>query len=271
MKQKKIVPLLLATLLTGCAASSVVDSNGHTDKVVWANPNDITFDNDQGTYPNVANVETVRSNMTRDQLYYLLGRPQFTEGFGSRAWQYIFNFNTPGRGENGVTRCQYQILFDSNKLAQEFYSRPLTAGNSVCPAMGKVKKVYTLSADALFKFAGSSLADIPQKGKVQLNDLATKLRELDAGNAINVVGYTDKIGSDAANMKLSQARANTVRSYLISEGVPATKITAIGRGENYPVVQCSDSLPREELIKCLQPNRRVDVEIDGKKQLKVTR
>ena len=58
------------------------------------------------------------------------------------------------------------------------------------------------------------------------------------------------------------ARANVVRDYLISKGVDKSKIEAIGMGEKQPVVQC-DQKNMKELIACLQPNRRVDVEVRG--------
>ena len=59
---------------------------------------------------------------------------------------------------------------------------------------------------------------------------------------------------------LSQRRADTVRSYLISQGIPAANITAVGMGESQPVVQCANTA-RQALVDCLQPNRRVEVEV----------
>jgi len=62
--------------------------------------------------------------------------------------------------------------------------------------------------------------------------------------------------------KLSQRRADVVRDYLVSKGVDKSKIEAIGMGEKQPVVQCTQK-NLKELIACLQPNRRVDVEVRG--------
>ena len=74
-----------------------------------------------------------------------------------------------------------------------------------------------------------------------------------------ITGYTDRIGSSAYNQKLSERRAVAVRTYLASKGVDAVRLKAQGKGEADPVVTCTDrQLPA--LIKCLEPNRRVEVE-----------
>ena len=78
-----------------------------------------------------------------------------------------------------------------------------------------------------------------------------------------VVGHTDRIGSDDYNMALSQRRAQTVANYLSSRGVPADVIRAECAGETQPAVECSDKFGRSELIACLQPNRRVEIQVTG--------
>jgi OOP family OmpA-OmpF porin len=77
-----------------------------------------------------------------------------------------------------------------------------------------------------------------------------------------VTGHTDRIGSDAYNQKLSERRADAVRDYLVSKGVDKAKIEAIGLGEKQPLVQC-DQKNLKDLIACLQPNRRVEVQAKG--------
>jgi OOP family OmpA-OmpF porin len=79
---------------------------------------------------------------------------------------------------------------------------------------------------------------------------------------VHVIGYTDRLGSDAYNQKLSEQRAATVRDYLISQGISADRIDAEGRGEADPVKTCKDR-NRTRLIACLAPNRRVVVEAEG--------
>jgi outer membrane protein OmpA-like peptidoglycan-associated protein len=71
---------------------------------------------------------------------------------------------------------------------------------------------------------------------------------------IEIAGHTDTIGNDAHNLKLSQERANTIRNYLMSKGIKATKLTAKGYGVTYPVADNSSEDGR-------QLNRRTEVRI----------
>ena len=122
------------------------------------------------------------------------------------------------------------------------------------PPPPRIEK-YTLSATELFAFDSSTL----QGNQPKLDEVATAL--LQNGDVQNVVitGYTDRIGSTGYNQKLSERRAAAVKSYLTSKGVAANRLTAQGKGEADPIVMCSDkALPA--LIKCLEPNRRVEVE-----------
>ncbi|WP_394781766.1 OmpA family protein, partial [Undibacterium sp.] len=66
-------------------------------------------------------------------------------------------------------------------------------------------------------------------------------------------------GSDKYNMKLSQRRAEAVKAYLVGKGIAGSRLTSQGKGESNPVVECTDK-NRSALIKCLEPNRRVEVE-----------
>ncbi|MCD9031032.1 OmpA family protein [Luteimonas sp. Y-2-2-4F] len=117
-----------------------------------------------------------------------------------------------------------------------------------------------LSADGLFAFGRASIDDFSPAGRTALDELAARLnaRPLEI---VHVIGHSDRIGNDRANLRLSEQRANAVRAYLIERGVPADRITAVGRGSVEPVVDCEGQ--RGDALKdCLAPNRRVEVKVE---------
>jgi OOP family OmpA-OmpF porin len=122
------------------------------------------------------------------------------------------------------------------------------------PAPARFERV-TLSATELFAFDSAQLR-MPQ---TKLDEIAQVLSAGQYNGNVTVTGYTDRLGSDAYNLKLSQQRAEAVRNYLTSKGVAANRLTAVGKGESNPVVTCNDR-KRSDLIECLAPNRRVEVE-----------
>jgi len=121
----------------------------------------------------------------------------------------------------------------------------------------------SFSADSLFDF---NKAEIKPAGKQAIDDFSANLKTTSFGH-ITVTGHTDRIGSHADNMILSTRRAETVKKYLIdSAGVPADKIDAIGVDGNDPITKPGDCLGTKKtkaLIACLQPDRRVDLEVTG--------
>ncbi|MET0581527.1 MAG: OmpA family protein, partial [Pseudoxanthomonas sp.] len=136
------------------------------------------------------------------------------------------------------------------------------ANEAGAPSTAKEPTRINLSADALFAYAKSGPADILADGRAELESIATQLKA--SRNAdIQVIGYTDRIGSDAENLALSQRRADTVRDFLVSNGIAAGSIVARGAGESSPATPCSDSLGNKELVACLQPDRRVELLIDS--------
>ena len=96
----------------------------------------------------------------------------------------------------------------------------------------------------------------------RLDDLVSKLRDVNL-EVIIAVGHADRIGSDAYNMKLSVRRADSVKAYLVSKGIAASRIYTEGKGERQPVKECKGDKKTKELIACLEPNRRVESEAVG--------
>jgi OOP family OmpA-OmpF porin len=136
----------------------------------------------------------------------------------------------------------------------------------VAPPPAPAYEKYTLSADVLFKFDRYQLKDALPEGLKQLDDVATKIQSYAGVESVTVTGYTDRIGTDKYNQRLSERRANSVKDYLVGKGVDANKITATGKGKANPVVTCKGTKVNKALIACLQPNRRVEIEVRGERQ-----
>jgi len=141
-------------------------------------------------------------------------------------------------------------------VAPEPTPAPVVAPVAPPPPAPKFEKV-TMSAQELFGFDSANLA--PDQPK--LDDMAKLLNEDKSVNNVVITGHTDRLGSDKYNQKLSERRAEAVKTYLVSKGVDSSRLTAQGKGKSQPVVQCNDKkMKRADLIKCLEPNRRVEID-----------
>lgn len=113
----------------------------------------------------------------------------------------------------------------------------------------------TLSSTELFDFNSAKLK-MPQP---KLDEIVTALTADPTVTDVDITGYADRIGKPAYNLVLSEKRANAVRNYLIAAGIDGARLKAYGKGEANPVVTCNNKR-RADLIKCLEPNRRVEIE-----------
>ena len=140
-------------------------------------------------------------------------------------------------------------------------------GNPVvgCDAVAKPPVVQmngslNLDAATLFDFDKASLRPA---GQEMLGRLAAFLNRNSYSQSV-IVGHTDSWGSDAYNDRLSLRRAESVKAYLVSQGVPAGKIVSQGMGERQLIVSpasCKGTKAARQA--CEQPNRRVTVDIQG--------
>ncbi|MBS0545090.1 MAG: OmpA family protein [Proteobacteria bacterium] len=140
---------------------------------------------------------------------------------------------------------------------------PVAAATPAAAAPKPTADKIKLSADTLFDF---DKAVLKPEGKAKLDDLAAKSKDIKL-EVILAVGHTDRLGSDAYNQKLSERRAAAVKTYLVSKGVEANRVYTEGKGEKQPVTgtKCNTVKNRKALIECLQPDRRVEVEVIGSK------
>ena len=123
------------------------------------------------------------------------------------------------------------------------------------PAPQSVRESVVIQADALFDFDKSVLRP---DGKKAIDDALAKIQGTDLEMVI-ATGHTDSIGTEQYNQRLSERRAEAVKQYLVSKGIPASKVTTIGKGETQPVATNKTKEGR-------QKNRRVDIEFKGVKK-----
>ncbi len=188
-------------------------------------------------------------------------------------WErYIINDGFNGRSPINVYSLSLVFPFGSKPAPQ-----PVAAAPAPAPAPAPVKiaqapapvaptpapEKLTLSAGSLFDF---DKADVKPEGKQSLDKLANDLKSVNY-DAISVTGHTDRIGTDEYNAKLSVRRAESVKKYLVdNDGIEATKIFTSGKGKTDPVTkpgECKGNKKTKKLVKCLQPDRRVVVEVSG--------
>lgn len=124
-------------------------------------------------------------------------------------------------------------------------------------------KKLSFSSDALFGFDKS---EIKPEGKQMLDDLVTQLNGAQYDKVV-LTGHADRIGNAKYNQKLSEKRATAVKDYLVEKQIPGDRISAVGMGEAQPMTTAADCarMKRPALVVCLQPDRRVDVEMTGTK------
>jgi outer membrane protein OmpA-like peptidoglycan-associated protein len=114
--------------------------------------------------------------------------------------------------------------------------------------------VITLEGEVLFK---TGKFDLKPGGMAKLDMIADALKGKDA--PIVVYGFTDSVGAHDMNMTLSQNRAQTVRDYLVSKGLPQDVITAQGKGPDAPIADNTS-------VEGRAMNRRVEIVVSPKKQ-----
>ena len=122
-------------------------------------------------------------------------------------------------------------------------------------------KTLVITSTELFDFDKSVLTSAA-KAKID-KEVIARLNEFATIQFVNVNCHTDRLGSPQYNQKLSERRAESIKAYLISKGTDVTKIETYGFGKTMPIKSCPDQKDRKALIACLQPNRRVEVEVKG--------
>ena len=168
-----------------------------------------------------------------------------------------------GAERNQVSQLGSQLVQTQNGLAQETSARKAAEARAAraMESLNKIAQVkdeargmvITLSGQVLFVTGKSELLPAAQD---QLDQVASALKDQGEIKPMVVEGYTDSVGSDATNLKLSKDRADSVRSYLVSKGIPSDKISSVGKGKASPVASNDTADGRAN-------NRRVEIVIAG--------
>lgn len=159
-----------------------------------------------------------------------------------------------------MRECEPQVV--APPIAMVVEPEPKVAEPAPPPAAPpRVIERLTLDADALFDFNRSALRPA---GRAALDDFAGRMKGIDP-EMINAVGHTDRFGSDAYNQHLSELRVDAVKTYLVSIGIASNRVHTEGKGETEPVTQAGqcNGAASAAVIACLQPDRRVEVEVMG--------
>lgn len=130
------------------------------------------------------------------------------------------------------------------------------------PARGILARLTMEQRTVYFDFNKSTLNAAEKKKLDEVSKIIIDSKEVES---VDIVGYADMIGKASYNKKLSQKRADTVKSYLATKGLRTRNVSVRGLGSTNSKTSCSETLPREELIKCLAADRRVEIELNVKK------
>ncbi|OUL98898.1 flagellar motor protein MotB [Variovorax sp. JS1663] len=282
-------------LLAGCAPGRPIDPQAQARamaaKPAEPTPNEFpaieTAKWKEGAFPNLENLRLMSTGMGKDQVRQLLGWPHFSEGlWGAQEWNYIFHLRT-GKGAEFIT-CQYMVRFDDAMLSTGSFWKvpgcadllraaakpkmpepaaakpPVVVQPLPSPATPLAPQRISLGTDGLFRFDGGALSDLQPQGRQKVEQLAQEIRRnFRTIQSISITGHTDRLGSTAYNDALSIKRASTVRDLLVSAGIDGALIKTSGAGKSRPVADCSGAKKTPALVACLQPNRRVEVEVRG--------
>ena len=237
-------------------------------------------------FDDVARLEV---GLTKDQFRQLLGNPHFNEGIlFEKVWHYVLDIRLPNT--QTYKRCQLRIDFDKKYLAEKLTWKGENCSLFIEPSVSNAPEVVpvelstpiaepmpepalsteriTLNGDVLFKFNGADVASLLPKGIQNLENILFNLQDTYRHvESIRVIGHTDRLGSAQYNHALGLARAQTIQQYLVNLGVPEEVMSSDSLGETSPV---TDGCYHEKNLKqqkvCLQPDRRVELEITGVKR-----
>jgi outer membrane protein OmpA-like peptidoglycan-associated protein len=140
----------------------------------------------------------------------------------------------------------------AEKEKEQLRAQLLEQFNRILPTTDTARGLKVNMADVLFDFGKYDLKPPAREALAKMSGIIIA----HPGLKLAVEGYTDSIGSDTFNLTLSQNRADTVRAYLVNQGLDPNMVTATGYGKSSPVASNDTSEGRQQ-------NRRVEIIISG--------
>jgi OOP family OmpA-OmpF porin len=170
--------------------------------------------------------------------------------------------STPECDPNFVPAPSASVVEPTSQPVASTVAEPIAVAVEAPPAAPiPVAVRIALDADTLFDF---DKAELRPAGRLALDDFVGKIKGIDP-EMIMAVGFTDRLGSEAYNQRLSEQRVLAVKTYLVSKGIEPNRVHTEGKGKADPITKTGECTGVESaaVIACLQPDRRVEVEARG--------
>lgn len=197
-----------------------------------------------------------RHNQATAQARTLAGMGQLVSAMGVKR-DDVPSAQDAGQDRAGIDPAELCPLAESmvdtmEKIKAETVIPSRARAATVPAAAAAAATKVSLSADALFDFDKSVLK---VGGAARLDELVAQIKGMQL-DVVIATGHTDSVGSDAYNQRLSVARAEAVKAYLVSHGVDVKRVRAVGKGETEPVANNATAEGRAK-------NRRVEVSVQS--------
>lgn len=204
----------------------------------------------------------VRNRMNVSRVTLQSTQQQYLRVSDQTGIQPVVQLVSPTQADNELAQTRQQIHTLSR--ATNVVSCEIAAPVAVTPV---APQVISLASDALFPFGKSGLSDMLQEGRTALDAVVNRVKnEYTSVDSIKVIGHSDPIGRPVDKQIISSQRAQTVRDYINRNGLQSTRILSEGRADNELALNGCGNRPTPSSIECNAPNRRVAIEISGKRR-----